>query len=149
MDYVPQGQAYINQEYDDGLIIPAHSQQSQQYANESYEDLKRRIERNFAEEEEQRKRGLLRRSKKSNDGYNDLNIDNIQEMHNFKEEEDEGGLSVTEIILTVILIVLIIGVILYIVYLFTLSGDYASFQEAVMGLFSDPQTFLNNLMNFI
>ena len=53
------------------------------------------------------------------------------------------------IILTVILIVLIIGVILYIVYLFTLSGDYASFQEAVMGLFSDPQTFINNLMNFI
>ena len=148
MDYVPQGQAYINQEYDDGLIIPEHSPQSQQYANESYEDLKRRIERNFAEEEEQRKRGLLRRSKKSDNRYDDINIDNIQEMHNFKEE-DEGGLSITEIILTVILIVLIIGVILYIVYLFTLSGDYASFQEAVMGLFSDPQTFINNLMNFI
>lgn len=147
MDYVPQGQAYINQDYDDGLIIPAHSSQSQQYANESYEDLKRRIERNFAEEEEQNKRGLLRRSRRS-DGYNEMNIDNIQEMHNFKEE-DEDGLSIAEIILTVILIVLIIGVILYIVYLFTLSGDYASFQEAIMGLFSDPQTFTTNLMNFI
>ena len=69
-------------------------------------------------------------------------------MHNIKEE-DEGGLSITEIILTVVLIVLIIAVIFYIVYMFTLSGDYASFQEALMGLVTDPETFMGNLMNFL
>lgn len=147
MDYVPQGQAYINQEYDDGLIIPAHSSQNPQYANESYEDLKRRIERNFAEEEEQNK-GLLRRSRKPKDRY-DMNIDNIQEMHNFREEEDDDGLSITEILLTVILIVLIIGVVLYIIYMFALAGEYASFQEAFLAIFNDPDTLMTNLMNFI
>ena len=56
---------YINprdEGYDDELIVPSHSRNRREA--ESYEELKRRIERNYEMEQEKKKRGRFRRSKK-------------------------------------------------------------------------------------
>ena len=132
-------------DFEDDYIVPSHSRGRRDA--ESYEDLKRRIERNYQLEQEQKRKGRFRRSKKSSRGYDDL--ESIQEMHRFPDEidESEGGLSATEIILAIVLILLILMLILYVIYLFRLSGDYASFFEALRGLFGNPGEFISNVMN--
>ena len=150
-DYPPRdrGEYYINpieEAFEDEYIVPSHNRGRRDA--ESYEELKRRIERNYEMEQEKKKRGRFRRSKKSKRGYDD-DLENIQEMHRFPDEyeESEGKLSITEIILAVILILLIIALILYVVYLFRLSGDYVSFIDALTGLIQNPSEFVTNVLN--
>ena len=142
-----RGEYYINpreEDYDEEYIVPSHSRSRRDA--ESYEDLKRRIERNYEMEQESKKRGRFRKSRKPKRDYDEL--ENIQEMHRFPDEiEEDEGFTITDIVLAVILIILIIALILYVVYLFRLSGDYAGFVEALMGLFQNPGEFVNNLLN--
>ena len=75
---------------------------------------------------------------------------NVRSIHNHHESddgEDEGKFSVGEIILTIILIVLILIVVSYVIYLFTLSGDYPTYIDAVSVLFSDPLQLIGNIFN--
>ncbi len=76
---------------------------------------------------------------------------NVRSIHNHHENsddgEDEGKFSVGEIILTIILIVLILIVVSYVIYLFTLSGDYPTYIDAVSVLFSDPLQLIGNIFN--
>lgn len=141
------GEYYINprEEYEDDFIVPSHRRNRRDA--ESYEDLKRRIERNYEREQEAKKKDPFRRFKKPRHDYDEL--ENIQEMHRFSElgEEKSEKLTVTEIILAVILIILIIMLILYVVYLFRLSGDYTSFIEAIVGLVQNPGEFISNMLN--
>ena len=99
-------------------------------------------------EQEKKKRGRFRRSKKSKRDYDD-ELENIQEMHRFPDEyeEESGKITITEIILAIILILLIILLILYVIYLFRLSGDYANFLEALLGLVQNPGAFIGNVLN--
>lgn len=143
------GEYYINpreEAYDDEPIVPSHNRGRRDA--ESYEELKRRIERNYEREQESKKRGRFRRSKKSKRAYDD-ELENIQEMHRFPDEyeEESGRISITEIILAIILIILIILLILYVIYLFRLSGDYSGFIEALMGLVQNPGEFVTNVLN--
>lgn len=143
------GEYYINpreEEYGEYYIVPSHNRGRRDA--ESYEELKRRIERNYHMEQEQKKKGRFRSSKRPKRSYED-DLVNIQEMHRFPDEyeEEEGKLSIVEIILAVILILLIIVLILYVIYLFRLSGDYPSFIDALGGLISNPGEFINNVMN--
>ena len=140
---------YINprdEGYDDELIVPSHSRNRREA--ESYEELKRRIERNYEMEQEKKKRGRFRRSKKSKRDYDD-ELENIQEMHRFPDEyeEESGRISITEILLAIILIILIILLILYVIYLFRLSGDYVGYIDALKGLIQSPNTFIANVLN--
>ena len=146
----PRGEYYINprdEEYlDDDLIVPSHSRPRREA--ESYEELKRRIERNYEREQEQKKRGRFRRSKKSKKEYDD-ELESIQEMHRFDDDfgGEDGRLSITEIILAIILILLIILLILYVIYLFRLSGEYGTFFDALLGLVQNPNAFIANVLN--
>ena len=146
-----EGEIYINpreDEYEDDFIVPSHNRRrDSRRDSESYEDLKRRIERNYEREQEAKKRGRFRRSKKQYD-YDD-ELENIQEMHRFPVEEESEGFSITEIVLAVVLIILILFLILYVVYLFRLSGDYSTFFEALTGLIQNPSEFITKVMNFI
>lgn len=75
---------------------------------------------------------------------------NVQNIHSHREkgdDEDEGKFSIGEIILTIILIVLILIVVSYVIYLFTLSGDYPTYIDAVSVLFSDPVQLIGNIFN--
>ena len=150
-NYPPRdsGEYYINpreEAFDDEYIVPSHNRPRRD--DESYEELKRRIERNYEMEQEKKKRGRFRRSKKSKRDYDD-ELENIQEMHRFPDEyeEESGKLTITEIILAIILILLIIALILYVMYLFRLSGDYSSFIDALLGLVQNPGEFVNNILN--
>ena len=150
-NYPPRdsGEYYINpreEVYDDDYIVPSHNRPRRDA--ESYEELKRRIERNYEMEQEKKKRGRFRRSKKSKRDYDD-ELENIQEMHRFPDEyeEESGKITITEIILAIILILLIIALILYVMYLFRLSGDYSSFIDALLGLVQNPGEFVNNILN--
>ena len=141
-----RGEYYINprdEGYEEEYIVPSHNRNRR--SDESYEELKRRIERNYEREQQAKKRGRLRRSRKPKYDYDEL--ENIQEMHRFPEEEESESLSITEIILAVILILLILMLILYVIYLFRLSGDYVSFFEALSGLVTNPGEFITNVMN--
>jgi len=133
------------QNYDEEYIVPAHSG-NREKPTESYEELKKRIERNQYEEKENKK--LFRRSKKNKKSKDleNLDIDNIQEMHKIKPKNSDR-ITATEIVLTIILILLIILVVLYVIYLFTLSGTYLSFFDAMIGLFQDPQLFISNILD--
>ncbi len=144
-----RGEYYINpreEDFYDEPIVPSHNRGRRD--DESYEELKRRIERNYEMEQEKKKRGRFRRSKKSKRQYDD-ELENIQEMHRFPDEfeEESGKISITEIILAVILIILILLLILYVIYLFRLSGDYSGFIEALMGLVQNPGEFITNVLN--
>ena len=99
-------------------------------------------------EQEKKKRGRFRRSKKSKRDYDD-ELENIQEMHRFPDEyeEESGRISITEILLAIILIILIILLILYVIYLFRLSGDYVGYIDALKGLIQSPNTFIANVLN--
>lgn len=145
-----RGEVYINPRdggYEEEYIVPSHNRNRRDSRDgESYEELKRRIERNYEREQEAKKRGRFRRSKKTKHNYDD-ELGSIQEMHRFPEEEEDGGLSITEILLGIILIILILLLILYVIYLFRLSGDYASFFEALGGLVQNPGAFIGNVMN--
>ena len=150
-DYPPEdrGEYYINpreENFDDEYIVPSHTRGRRDA--ESYEELKRRIERNYEMEQENKKRGRFRRSKKSKPEYDD-ELENIQEMHRFPDEfeEESGRISITEIILAIILILLIILLILYVIYLFRLNGDYVNFIEALLGLVQSPGEFMFNVLN--
>ena len=92
-NYSNQGEYYINpreDEFEDELIVPAHNRGRNQDA-ESYEELKRRIERNYAKEQEAKQNRRFRRSKKSRrqkrPDYDYDELDNIQEMHAFPDED--------------------------------------------------------------
>ena len=145
------GEYYINprDEYEEDFIVPSHNRRrAPQRDAESYEELKRRIERNYELEQQSKKRGRFRRSKKSKYDYDDYDeLENIQEMHRYPVEEESEKLSFTEILLAIILIILIILLILYVIYLFRLSGDYAGFIEALMGLVQNPGEFITNVLN--
>ena len=150
-NYPPRdsGEYYINpreEVYDDDYIVPSHNRPRRDA--ESYEELKRRIERNYEMEQEKKKRGRFRRSKKSKRDYDD-ELENIQEMHRFPDEyeEESGRISITEILLAIILIILIILLILYVIYLFRLSGDYVGYIDALKGLIQSPNTFIANVLN--
>lgn len=144
-----EGEYYINPregEFEEDFIVPSHHRGRSDA--ESYEELKRRIERNYEMEQEMKRKGRFRRSKKSKRGYDD-DLGNIQEMHRFPDEyeEDSGRLSITEIILAIILILLIIFLILYVIYLFRLSGEYSNFIDALMGLIQNPGEFITFVLN--
>ena len=145
------GEYYINprDEYEEDFIVPSHNRRrAPQRDAESYEELKRRIERNYELEQQSKKRGRFRRSKKSKYDYDDYDeLENIQEMHRYPVEEESEKLSIVEILLAIILIILIILLVLYVIYLFRLSGDYSSFIEALMGLVQNPGEFITNVMN--
>ena len=145
------GEYYINprDEYEEDFIVPSHNRRrAPQRDAESYEELKRRIERNYEMEQQSKKRGRFRRSKKSKYDYDDYNeLENIQEMHRYPVEEESEKLSIVEILLAIILIILIILLVLYVIYLFRLSGDYSGFIEALMGLVQNPGEFINNVLN--
>ena len=144
------GEYYINprDEYEEDFIVPSHNRRrAPQRDAESYEELKRRIERNYELEQQSKKRGRFRRSKKSKYDYDDYELENIQEMHRYPVEEESEKLSFTEILLAIILIILILLLILYVIYLFRLSGDYAGFIEALMGLVQNPGEFITNVLN--
>ena len=145
------GEYYINprDEYEEDFIVPSHNRRrAPQRDAESYEELKRRIERNYELEQQSKKRGRFRRSKKSKYDYDDYDeLENIQEMHRYPVEEESEKLSFTEILLAIILIILIILLILYVIYLFRLSGDYAGFIEALTGLVQNPGEFITNVLN--
>ena len=144
------GEYYINPReeiYDDDYIVPSHQRRRPQRDPESYEELKRRIERNYEREQQSKKRGRFRRSKKSNYDYDDYELENIQGMHRYPVEEEKERISIVEVILAVILIILIILLILYVVYLFRLSGDYAGFIEALKGLIQSPREFIGYVLN--
>ena len=145
------GEYYINprDEYEEDFIVPSHNRRrAPQRDAESYEELKRRIERNYELEQQSKKRGRFRRSKKSKYDYDDYDeLENIQEMHRYPVEEESEKLSIVEILLAIILIILIILLVLYVIYLFRLSGDYSGFIEALMGLVQNPGEFITNVMN--
>ena len=145
------GEYYINprDEYEEDFIVPSHNRRrAPQRDAESYEELKRRIERNYELEQQSKKRGRFRRSKKSKYDYDDYDeLENIQEMHRYPVEEESEKLSIVEILLAIILIILIILLVLYVIYLFRLSGDYSGFTEALMGLVQNPGEFITNVMN--
>lgn len=145
------GEYYINprDEYEEDFIVPSHNRRrAPQRDAESYEELKRRIERNYELEQQSKKRGRFRRSKKSKYDYDDYDeLENIQEMHRYPVEEESEKLSFTEILLAIILIILILLLILYVIYLFRLSGDYAGFIEALTGLVQNPGEFITNVLN--
>ena len=145
------GEYYINprDEYEEDFIVPSHNRRrAPQRDAESYEELKRRIERNYEMEQKSKKRGRFRRSKKSKYDYDDYDeLENIQEMHRYPVEEESEKLSIVEILLAIILIILIILLVLYVIYLFRLSGDYSGFIEALMGLVQNPGEFITNVMN--
>ncbi len=144
------GEYYINprDEYEEDFIVPSHNRRrAPQRDAESYEELKRRIERNYELEQQSKKRGRFRRSKKSKYDYDDYELENIQEMHRYPVEEESEKLSIVEIILAIILIILIILLILYVIYLFRLSGDYSGFIEALTGLVQNPGEFINHVLN--
>ena len=145
------GEYYINprDEYEDDFIVPSHNRRrAPQREAESYEKLKRRIERNYEREQQSKKRGRFRRSKKSKYDYDDYDeLENIQEMHRYPVEEESEKLSFTEILLAIILIILIILLVLYVIYLFRLSGDYSGFIEVLRGLVQNPGEFITNVLN--
>ena len=145
------GEYYINprDEYEEDFIVPSHNRRrAPQRDAESYEELKRRIERNYELEQQSKKRGRFRRSKKSKYDYDDYDeLENIQEMHRYHVQKKNKKLSIVEILLAIILIILIILLVLYVIYLFRLSGDYSGFIEALMGLVQNPGEFITNVMN--
>ncbi len=155
-NYSNQGEYYINpreEEFEDEYITPAGRSGPRNQEAESYEELKRRIERNYAKEQEAKQNRRFRRSKKSKKQkrpeYDEF--ESIQEMHRFPDEEyeDDGGIRILDIILAIILILLIIAVLLYVIYLFRLNGEYFSFFDSLMGLFHDPSSYISNVLNLI
>ena len=97
------GEYYINprDEYEEDFIVPSHNRRrAPQRDAESYEELKRRIERNYELEQQSKKRGRFRRSKKSKYDYDDYDeLENIQEMHRYPVEEESEKLLKMENIL--------------------------------------------------
>ena len=153
--YSNQGEYYINpreeadEYYDDEYIVPAHGRsRARNDETESYEELKRRIERNYAMEQEAKQKRRFRRSKKQKRHEDFDELESIQEMHSYPEEYDEKeGIGIVDIILAIILIILIIALVLYVVYLFRLNGDYMSFIDSLYGLIQNPTNYLSNVMN--
>ena len=145
------GEYYINprDEYEEDFIVPSHNRRrAPQRDAESYEELKRRIERNYEREQQSKKRGRFRRSKKSKYDYDDYDeLESIQGMHRYPVEEESEKLSIVEVILAIILIILIILLVLYVIYLFRLSGDYPGFIEALLGLVKNPGEFISFVLN--
>jgi hypothetical protein len=77
--------------------------------------------------------------------YPEEDLTSVRHIH--QRDKDEEKFSVAEIILTIILIVLILIVISYVIYLFTLSGDYPTYIDAVMALISNPMQVITNIFN--
>ena len=152
-NYPRDDEYYINprDEYEEDFIVPSHNRRRvPQRDAESYEELKRRIERNYELEQQSKKRGRFRRSKKSKYDYDDYDeLENIQEMHKYPVEEESEKLSFTEILLAIILIILILLLILYVIYLFRLSGDYAGFIEALTGLVPNARVSIHHGINHL
>ena len=162
-NYSNQGEYYINpreDEFEDEYITPKQGRKEiQNQEAESYEELKRRIERNYAKEQEAKQNRRFRRSKKSKKAkkpkkqkrpdYEYDELENIQEMHGFPEEYEEDKIGIIDIILAIILILLIILLILYVIYLFRLNGEYFSFLDSLLGLTQDPASYLSNVLNFL
>ena len=166
-NYSNQGEYYINpreEDFDDEYIAPRRGKKGRNEETESYEELKRRIEQNYAKEQEAKQNRRFRRSKKSKkakkakkakkqrrpdyDDYDEL--ENIQEMHSFPDEyEENDSIGILDIILAIILILLIILLILYVIYLFRLNGEYFSFIDSLMGLTQDPSAYISNVLNFL